>query len=670
MGMNDFQLGLFGSLDKTKSKEQLNKDIETLKNQLNSVEIQAKLGKDVVANLTRQLNATQITLSNVSIDQVTINRMVSQINSALGNIQIGNISSGSATQSAQRVGQQIGQQVQQGVRSATKNIDVGTISASIDKNGNIATQIETIRNSFTKLGVSADEVKGKMSNLDTEISTLRNLLNNGASKTAIATQFEKVNAVLKQTQNDLKQTRSEYSLLISEQRRLSYANYLEGWKQKNTNATRDAIEKIDKYIASLRNLNTQMTQIEFGKIQTGFKNTENSMRGLDKLGANLKDKFSQAAESFTQWVSVSSALMGLVYKTKQAISEIKEVDTILTEIRKTSDSTQEQLETLGKSAYSHASKFGLKASNWLTGVQEMNRSGFYGQQGEDLADTSTLAQSAGDMTAEVANNWILATNSAYKYEGEAKKLNTVLDGANEITNRNSVNMTDMADAMTIVGSNAANAGVKVNELSAIIGTAVATTKKSGSEIGTAFKTIFVNLQNTSSSKIIATLKDAGTSMTEMVDGVERLRSPISILKDLAKTYNSLDKSDPLRADITRNVGGKYYANILGSTLDNWNQYSKMLEDYSDGGGSAMEEAEKSSNNLEGSLNKLSNTWTSTVNNIVNSKDLTNTVKTLNSMLGAINDITSALKGAGSIGVGVGLIQSLTGHGEIVLRPSF
>lgn len=33
------------------------------------------------------------------------------------------------------------------------------------------------------------------------------------------------------------------------------------------------------------------------------------------------------------------------------------------------------------------------------------------------------------------------------------------------------------------------------------------------------------------------------------------------------------------------------------------------------------------------------------------------------MLGAINDITSALKGAGSIGVGVGLIRSLTGHGE-------
>jgi TP901 family phage tail tape measure protein len=670
MDLNNFQLGLIGGLDKSKSKEQLNKDIETLKNQLNNVEIKAKLGKDAVANLTRQLNATQITLSNVNIDQATINRMVSQINSALGNIQIGNINSGSATQSAQRVGQQIGQQVQQGVRSATKNIDIGTISASIDKNGNITTQIETIRNGFTKLGASADEVKGKMSNLDTEVSTLRNLLNNGASKTAIATQFEKVNAVLKQTQNDLKQTRSEYSLLISEQRRLSYANYLEGWKQKNTNATRDAIEKIDKYIASLRNLNTQMTQIEFGKIQTGFKNTENSMRGLGKLGANLKDQFKQAAESFTQWVSVSSAMMGLVYKTKQAIDEIKEVDTILTEIAKTSDRTMNQLQSLAKESYSHASKYGRTASDWLTGVQEMNRSGFQGQQGNDMADVSILAQTAGDLNRDTADGYILAMNAAYDYQGSIEKLKTALDGMNQITNVNSTDMETMANAITKAGSTASTTGVQIDELSAMIGTISARTKESGEEVGTGIKSLLINLQNTSSKKIVTTLNEANASMTEMKNGVEQLRSPIEILKDLAKTFNSLDEKDPLKSKILTNIGQKYHANELSALLSGWSDFNKMMDDYASGDGSAEREAEKSSNNLEGSLNKLSNTWTSTVNNIVNSKDLTKTVKTLNSMLGAINDITSALKGAGSIGVGVGLIQSLTGHGEIVLCPSF
>lgn len=532
-----------------------------------------------------------------------------------------------------------------------------SIESSMGQFGNTTTSITNLENSFTKLGLSTDEVNSKMEAVRTEYATLQNMMSNGASGNEIVNQFEKVNSVLQETQNSLKQTKAEYSLLATEYQRLTLANYIEEWNQKNTAATREVIAQNEIYISSLRDLDVAMTKVEHNNIATSFKETENSMRGLGKLGASITDQFKQAIDSFKVWVSATTLVMGAVTKVRDAVTEIKDINDILTEISKTSDITQAKLSELGKSAYDHASKYGLKASNWLTGVQEMNRSGFYGEQGTALADTSTLAQSAGDMTAEVANNWILATNAAYKYEGEAEKLNAVLDGTNEITNRNSVNMTDMADAMTIVGSNAANTGVKVDELSSIIGTAVATTKKSGSEVGTAFKTIFVNLQNTSSDKILNTLKEAGTSMTEIKDGAERLRSPIAILKDLAKTYNSLDKDDPLRADITRNIGGKHYANVLGSTLDNFEQYSKMLQDYSEGDGSAMEEAQKSAHNLTGELNTLGNTWTSTVNNIINADDLTKVVRNLNSLLSAVDEITGVLGTTGTIGVGAGLIAN-------------
>lgn len=51
----------------------------------------------------------------------------------------------------------------------------------------------------------------------------------------------------------------------------------------------------------------------------------------------------------------------------------------------------------------------------------MSRSGFYGDKGEALAQQSLLAQAAGDMTADLANKYVLATNAAYKYEGNAEK---------------------------------------------------------------------------------------------------------------------------------------------------------------------------------------------------------------------------------------------------------
>ena len=84
--MSEFQIGLVASLDSSKSKQQLNSDIEALKKQLTTVEVQAKLGKDVVTNLTQQLNAVQINLNNVKVDQTAINNMISQFNTAFSKV--------------------------------------------------------------------------------------------------------------------------------------------------------------------------------------------------------------------------------------------------------------------------------------------------------------------------------------------------------------------------------------------------------------------------------------------------------------------------------------------------------------------------------------------------------------------------------------------------------
>ena len=88
---------------------------------------------------------------------------------------------------------------------------------------------------------------------------------------------------------------------------------------------------------------------------------------------------------------------------------------------------------------------------------------------------------------------------------------------------------------------------------------------------------------------------------------------------------------------------KYRANALNAILENYSTYEKMLQEYADGDGSMAEEAEKTANSLEGSLNKLSNTWTDTVQNILDSDTLNSGVKVLNTVLDLINKITDSLK---------------------------
>ena len=91
--------------------------------------------------------------------------------------------------------------------------------------------------------------------------------------------------------------------------------------------------------------------------------------------------------------------------------------------------------------------------------------------------------------------------------------------------------------------------------------------------------------------------------------------------------------------------------------------------YGQGEGSALVEAEKSANNLSGSLTKLGNTWTDTIQNIVDSEGLKAAVNLLNDLLTVVNKLTGASSLLGNIGSGTGLVLSLTGRGKIVLCPS-
>lgn len=508
-------------------------------------------------------------------------------------------------------------------------------------------QIEKQIAQLKSLGLTNDEVAAKTKVLTDAHTELKQVVestnfNSVSDKNqAILSADEKRTAALRQVKNAYEQAKLSYDKFnqpVSNEKAVSLINRINSFLTKNTRITKSARTELVGYT---HELNKGVNLGRWNEISNSLKATENCMRGLNKLGNSFKNQMSQAANSFTQWISISSGIMFLVSNTKNAITEIKDLNNILTEISKTSNMSIQQLKQLGMEAYSSASKYGRTASDYLVGVQEMNRSGFYGEKGTGMAEQSLLAQSSGDMNAELADRYVLATNAAYKLNGEAEKINEVLDGQNFITNTNSVAMKDMAESMTIAGTVASSYRVSIEDLSAMIGTIESVTKLGGSEVGNAIKAILINLQNITSSKIVDTLDKANASMTEMVNGAEKLRNPIAILRDLAKTFNQLDEDDPLRAEILTNIGQKYHANKLGALLQNMSLFDKMLADYSDGEGSALEESNKSAENLTGTINKLKNSWTEFINGVISPDELKNGVNFLNNLVKGLTNITSS-----------------------------
>lgn len=601
-----------GQSDIAKIQNVINKYHVNLTTELNTASMLAEI-KKVVPQLEAELS--KIYKTNISIDDSAILKAINQI----------------------------------GIESQKTEEKVKEITKSLN-NSSFSTQIEKFKSDFQKFGSSADEAKNKVKDLEKTLSNMQKASSNNELVSFYQTWLGQIKDVRVQL-DQAKLSFDKFTQPVSDEKISSLLIKIQNFMSKNTAITKEARTQLELYVKELSNGNS-IPLNRWNEINQSFAQIETRMRTIGKLGLAFKDQWSQAVGSFKVWLSASTVVMKAVSETRQAVTEIKELDDIITEITKTSNLKEDELVELTNSSFSKASKFGKSAADYLTGVQEMSRSGFYGDQGEAMAEQSLLAQAAGDMTSELADKYVIATNAAYKFNGEASKINAVIDGQNMVCNRNSVAMTDMAEAMSEAGTVASSYRVSIEDLSAMVGTMEAVTKSGGSEVGNSIKSILINLQNVNSSKITKTLDKANASMTEMVNGAEKLRNPIAILRDLSKTFNELDEDDPLRSEILANVAGKYQAAKLSALLQNQTMFDKMLNDYSEGGGSATREANLSANNLTGSLNKLSNTFTEIVNNITDSSMMKSFVGFLNTVLSLINKITSSLSGLSLIGASI------------------
>ena len=175
-----------------------------------------------------------------------------------------------------------------------------------------------------------------------------------------------------------------------------------------------------------------------------------------------------------------------------------------------------------------------------------------------------------------------------------------MDGINYITNHNAVNMTELSEGFSIVASTAASFGVDANELSAALGTMAASTQQSGSEVARAFRAILLNIRQVSDEEEgidaegLTKYEDAcnalNVKLKETKNGVQELRDPMEVLRELSVEYNKLSDTDIRKVNLLNSVGGKLRATQLDALLRGWSDYETMLGQFADGMGSMDREA--------------------------------------------------------------------------------
>ena len=262
-----------------------------------------------------------------------------------------------------------------------------------------------------------------------------------------------------------------------------------------------------------------------------------------------------------------------------------------------------------------------------------------------MTELGTLLANIGDISQDTASKFLLAVDAAWKLNGSESELMTVMDGLNEITNKNAVDMEALTSGITVAGSVFAEAGESVQTFSALVGAGVAATQRSGSEISRGLRTIIMNIRQikgeTEDGELIdgESIAKASNALREyagistMANG--QLRESSAVLSDLAGKWDTLDTV--AQSAIAEALAGKRQANILTALMGNWNVVEKMMQDYADGAGSALRENEIYLDSWEAKSKQLTASWTEFVSHLIE----TDTIKgALDGVIGLVELLDS------------------------------
>lgn len=377
-----------------------------------------------------------------------------------------------------------------------------------------------------------------------------------------------------------------------------------------------------------------------GAIDDLGKKADKAAKSTNFLANGVKNVFKMAA-----WQLSGKAVSAVFKAFSDGLATMKEVDSQLVSIRKVTDLTNSEIEQLTDTAYSLASAYGRTADEVLNASVTFARAG-YGDQIEQLSELSLLLQNVGDLQADQASEFLIATDKAYKLNGSYTDLMTVIDGLNEITNRNATDMQKMTEGMTVAGSVFAESGESIETFAALLGTATANTQRSGSEMARGLRTILMNIRQirgeTEDGELIdgESIANASKALKEyanistMENG--QLRKASDVLRELAGRWDELDSVQ--QSAIAEAVAGKRQANVLTTLMGDWETVEKMISDYVNGAGSAMEENAIYLESWEAKSAQLKATWTEFMSDLVDTDFVKGSLDVASSFIKVLDEI--------------------------------
>ena len=544
------------------------------------------------------------------------------------------------------------------------------------KSKNYDYQIDTEIKKLKDLGFTDEEVSQKVKILTDAQTELKRVMNSGdfdsiVSKNKAIIESDKERTIaLNQVRTAYGQLKNDTSQYYNLSKQTKLSTDIQNWLSKNSRASKEAKESLNAYYRELSGGRVSVDRLNY--IEQELKSIDATQRGLGKLGKNLKDQFKEASTSFTQWLSVSSGIMTLVYQLQKMPKEVIKVNSAIVELTKVSNASTSDIKKYFDEAVKSAKRYGSSVSDLISATADWSRLGYSLPDSKKLAEVATLYKNVGDgIDISTANESLVSTLQGFKLE--ASDAMHIIDAFNEVGNNFAIGSDGIGEALKRSASSMYAAGNTLEETIGLVTAANAVVQDPDS-IGTAYKTISMRIRGAKTE-----MEELGLETDGMVESTATLQkeiialSGVDIMKDkdtFKSTYQILDElatkwtylTDIQQASITELIAGKRQGNIVSALMSNFETARQATESAINSTGSALKEQEAYEQGIQYSLDRLEASFQAFANHILDSNFLKGIIDFGNGTINVIDTVTDKLGSLGTIGLGVGLSAGVKNSG--------
>lgn len=456
---------------------------------------------------------------------------------------------------------------------------------------------------------------------------------------------------------------------------------------ENSKMSSEAKAKIRAYYAEIESGNPSMS---LDKIHGEILKIYNAEVEAGRAGRTLWDTLKNSG--FHQIAAQMAGMVGVydvINLGKEGFNVVRELNTALTEMRKVSNETVQNLKNYQATTFDTADAVGTTAKQIQNSTADWMRLGeSMDQAAESAKDANVLLNVSEFEGIDEATESLVSMSQAYK---DLDKMD-IIDVLNNIGNNYSISTDGLATALKDSASALVTANNDLNEAVSLTTAGNAITQDP-SKVGAGLRTISLRLVGTEEAK--KELSDLGEETDGMITTVSKLRNTImdatkaassdgkgfdildsngnykstyEIMQGLADLYDDIVKKDKELGTNNLNllletIAGKNRSNIAASILQNGDMLRSVYEDAQNSEGSAEKELNSYLDSIDGKMAQLENRAQEFWFKVIDSETIKNGIDLLSTLIKGATDFVDTVGLLPTVLAGIGTALSFKNVGR-------